>query len=446
MKIYSIREVNTKIRDAVEQLFDDDVLIKGELQPSKKYPNGSQYCQLLEKVDSKQYQIACVILGWENFSGIELQEYSGQEVIVTGKVDFHDRTGKLQVKIINIEIFGEGALRQKILQLKNKLAKEGIFDNARNIPVYPENIGVITSEQGAVIHDVQSAINRRFPISNILLYPSVVQGDSASKNLVKQIQKANEDKISNVILIVRGGGSFFDLMPFNDESLARAIFDSQIPIVTGIGHEPDITLADYASDKSTPTPTAAAEYVTPNIDDITNYINILISSFFDKSIGRIKEYKNITDKRLLSIKQFNPKQIIRNNNEERKRLEKMMRITLKSKIDEIYAVLKVSKTRLSSNFRNLNQSVELFKKSLSDSRKNIMKKRESLISKKTAYIENMIKMISSYNPSLNLKRGFSIIRSRDTKIVKSVKSFKSKSVDSIELSDGTIKVKNVEIE
>ena len=446
MKIYSIREVNTKIRDAVEQLFDGDVLIKGELQPPKKYSNGSQYCQLLETVDSKQYQIACVILGWENFSGIELQEYSGQEVIVTGKIDFYDGSGRLQVKIINIEIFGEGALRQKIEQLKNKLAKEGIFDNARNIPVYPENIGVITSEQGAVIHDVQSAINRRFPISNILLYPSVVQGDSASKNLVKQLRKANEDKISDVILIVRGGGSFFDLMPFNDESLARAIFDSQIPIVTGIGHEPDITLADYSSDKSTPTPTAAAEYVTPNIDDIMNYINILISSFFDKSISRIKECKNMTDKRLLSIKQFNPKQIIKNNNEEKKRLEKMIRITLKSKIDEIYSVLKVSKTRLSSNFRNLNQALELFKKSVSDSRKNIIKKRESLISKKTAYMENMIKMISSYNPSLNLKRGFSIIRSRDNKIVKSIKSFKSKNVDSIELSDGTIKVKNVEIE
>ena len=146
-------------------------MIKGELQPPKKYSNGSQYCQLLEKSDDKQYQIACVILGWENFSGIELQEYSGQEVIVTGKVDFYDGSGRLQVKINNIEIFGEGALRQRIEQLKKKLAQEGVFDNMREIPLYPENIGVITSEQGAVIHDVQSAINRRFPISNILLYP-----------------------------------------------------------------------------------------------------------------------------------------------------------------------------------------------------------------------------------------------------------------------------------
>ena len=114
MKIYSIREVNTNIRDAVEQLFDDDILIKGELQPPKKYSNGSQYCQLLEKADSKQYQIACVILGWENFSGIELQKYSGQEVIVTGKIDFYEGSGRLQIKINNIEIFGDVSLRQKI--------------------------------------------------------------------------------------------------------------------------------------------------------------------------------------------------------------------------------------------------------------------------------------------------------------------------------------------
>ena len=446
MKIYNIREVNTKISDAVEQLFEDDILIKGELQPPKKYSNGSQYCQLLEKSDDKQYQIACVILGWENFSGIELQEYSGQEVIVTGKVDFYDGSGRLQVKINNIEIFGEGALRQRIEQLKKKLAQEGVFDNMREIPLYPENIGVITSEQGAVIHDVQSAINRRFPISNILLYPSIVQGESASKSLVKQIQKANEDNISNVILIVRGGGSFFDLMPFNDETLIRAISNSRIPVVTGIGHEPDITLADYASDKSTPTPTAAAEYVTPNIDDIINSINIFTSSLLDKCANRIKEYNNQTDNRLLLIKQFNPKQIIKNNIEERKRLEKILRITLKTKIDEIYYKLEVSKSRLSSNSRNLNQAIRLFKKSVLDSKKNMIEKRKYLLKRKASDINNMIKMISSYNPSLNLKRGFSIVRSKDSKIIKSTSSFKSKTIDSIQFSDGTITVKNIEIE
>ena len=446
MKIYSIREVNTKIRDAVEQLFDDDVLIKGELQPSKKYPNGSQYCQLLEKVDSKQYQIACVILGWENFSGIELQKYSGQEVIVTGKIDFYEGSGRLQIKINNIEIYGEGALRQKIEQLKKKLAKEGVFDNTRDIMPYPENIGVITSEQGAVIHDVQSAINRRFPISNILLYPSIVQGDSASQSIVRQIQKANKDNTSDVILIVRGGGSFFDLMPFNDESLVRAIYNSEIPVVTGIGHEPDITLADYASDKSTPTPTAAAEYVTPNIVDIINSVNIFVSNFFEKSINKIKEYNNQTDNRLLSMKQFNPKQIIKNNIQERKRLEKILGINLKAKMDENYSKLEVSKTRLKSNFRNLNHAIRLFKKSLSSSSKNVIEKRNYQFARKTADLDNMIKLIYSYNPSLNLKRGFSIIRSKDSKIIKSTKSFKSKSVDSIEFSDGVIQVKNVEIE
>ena len=446
MKIYSIREVNTKIKDTVDQLFEDDILIKGELQPPKKYSNGSQYCQLLEKADNKQYQIACVILGWENFLDIELQEYSGQEVIVTGKIDFYDGSGRLQVKINNIEIFGEGALRQKIEQLKKKLALEGIFDNTREIPPYPECIGVITSEQGAVIHDVQSAINRRFPISNIILYPSIVQGDSASKSLVKQIQKANKDKISNVLLIVRGGGSFFDLMPFNDESLIRAIYNSQIPIVTGIGHEPDITLADYASDKSTPTPTAAAEYVTPNVDDVINSINVFVSKLFDQCITKIKDCNNQTHNIMLSIKQFNPKQIIKNHIEERNRLEKILRITLKAKIDEICSQLDVSRTRLNSSSRNLNQTIKLFKKSVSDSKKNIIDKRKSLLMRKEVDITNMIKMISSYNPSLNLKRGFSIIRSKDSKIIKSTTSFKRKSIDSIQLSDGTITVKNIEIE
>ena len=446
MKIFSIREINTKIKYAIEQLFDDDILIKGEIQPPKKYSNGSQYCQLLEKTDNKQYQIACVILGWENLSAINLQEFSGQEVIVTGKIDFYDGSGRLQVKINHIEIFGEGAIRQKIEKLKKKLADEGIFNNVRTVPAYPETIGVITSEQGAVIHDVQSAINRRFPISNILLYPSIVQGETAAKCIIRQIQKANEDKIPDVMLIVRGGGSFFDLMPFNDETLVREIYNSKIPIVTGIGHEPDITLADYASDKSTPTPTAAAEYVTPNSDDIINSINISCLSFSEIFKRKITEYKNQTENTLLSIKQFNPKQIIKNNHEERKRLEKTLMIKLRVKLDNISSNIKLSRIRLSSNLKNLNQALQLSKKSVSGLEKNISEKKELLLIKKRSYINSLTSMISSYDPSYNLKRGFSIIRSKDRKIVKSIKVFKNTGIDSIELSDGSVKVKNVEIE
>lgn len=446
MKIFSIREINTKIKYAVEQLFDDDILIKGEIQPPKKYSNGSQYCQLLEKTDNKQYQIACVILGWENLSAINLQEYSGQEVVVTGKIDFYDGSGRLQIKIKHIEIFGEGAIRQKIDKLKKKLADEGIFNNARTVPAYPETIGVITSDQGAVIHDVQSAINRRFPISNILLYASIVQGETAAKSIVRQIQKANEDKISDVMLIVRGGGSFFDLMPFNDEILVREIYNSEIPVVTGIGHEPDITLADYASDKSTPTPTAAAEYVTPNSDDIINSIDISCLSFSEIFKKKITEYKNRIENTLLSIKQFNPKQIIKNNHEEHKRLEKMLEIKLRVKLDNISSNIKLSRIRLSSNLKNLNQALQLLKKSVSDLEKSIIEKKELLLTKKRGYIDSLTSMISSYDPSYNLKRGFSIIRSKDRKIVKSIKVFKNTGIDSIELSDGSVKVKNVEIE
>ena len=206
------------------------------------------------------------------------------------------------------------------------------------------------------------------------------------------------------------------------------------------------SLADYASDKSTPTPTAAAEYVTPNADDVVNSINVFVSKFFDQCITKIKDCNNQADNILLSIKQFNPKQIIKNHIEERNRLEKILRITLKAKIDEICSQLEVSRTRLSSSSRNLNQTIKLFKKSILDSKKNIIEKRKSLLIRKEVDITNMIKMISSYNPSLNLKRGFSIIRSKDSKIIKSTTSFKRKSIDSIQLSDGTITVKNIEIE
>ena len=445
-KIYTIREINNQIASTIHQVFPQSILLKGEMQRPSRYANNSQYCDIVEKSDSRQYKITGVILGWENNNDIDLNEFRNQEVIITGYIDFYENTGNLQLKILNVERFGEGALKQKIEELKKKLAGEGIFNNVRDIVRFPNNIGVITSEQGAVIHDVQVAIDRRYPISDIILYPTTVQGDNASKNITKKIREANSDDIVDVILIVRGGGSFFDLLPFNDELLIREIYNSKIPIVTGIGHEPDITLADYAADKAMPTPTAAAEFVTPDKNEIlalingtTTEISIRVQDHIQFLTTKIKHLSDMLHK-------VSPKEKIANGSKERLRIEKLINDVIKKLLSDNTKEQNLSESRLQSTRFIINKFFKLRENQLKLNTRSLTEKRDRFLSEKRKDFSTLLSNIKSFDPKLNLRRGFSIIRSKNNEVIKKISSLKTKNVKSIELSDGSVKVKKIEIE
>ena len=445
-KIYTIREINNQIASTIHQVFPQSILLKGEMQRPSRYANNSQYCDIVEKSDSRQYKITGVILGWENNNDIDLNEFRNQEVIITGYIDFYENTGNLQLKILNVERFGEGALKQKIEELKKKLAGEGIFNNARDIVRFPNNIGVITSEQGAVIHDVQVAIDRRYPISDIILYPTTVQGDNASKNIIKKIREANSDDLVDAILIVRGGGSFFDLLPFNDELLIREIYNSKIPIVTGIGHEPDITLADYAADKAMPTPTAAAEFVTPDKNEIlalingtTTEISIRVQDHIQFLTTKIKHLSDMLHK-------VSPKEKIANGSKERLRIEKLINDVIKKLLSDNTKEQNLSESRLQSTRFIINKFLKLRENQLKLSTRSLTEKKDRFLSEKRKDFSTLLSNIKSFDPKLNLRRGFSIIRSKNNEVIKKISSLKTKNVKSIELSDGSVKVKKIEIE
>ena len=286
MKIYSIKELNSKVGVALRDSFEHTIIIKGEITKAKKYPNGNQYCTLSENSGLKQYTVDCTILSWESTAKIDITDYDNSEVLITGKVDFYEAAGRFQIKILEIDEYGEGALRKKIERLKKKLENEGLFDRKREIPNFPKIIGVITSQQGDVLHDVTTIIKKRYPIAEIYIYPSTVQGEFAARSIVQQIRFANKNNEVDVLLIVRGGGSFQDLMPFNDEILAREIYSSKIPTITGIGHQPDITISDYVSDFHAETPTHAATKATKDkkggIISKENYINISNLAIIDQ--------------------------------------------------------------------------------------------------------------------------------------------------------------------
>ena len=437
MKIYSVYELNTQARDAMLFAFQYPITVKGEISDYRT-SRGHQYFKLRD--NNSNHSVSCVV--WKgSSSSLNLSEYLHMEVIVTAKVDFYAGFGQFQLNIIELSEFSDGFIKKEIERLKKKLSDEGIFDDKKNLPVYPQSIGVLTANDSHALKDVCSKLNEKYPLSKLYIYPSTVQGELAPRNLIRQLKRINEDNIVDVVLIVRGGGSLQDLMAFNNEDLVRAISASEIPIITGIGHKPDVTLADYAADSAQETPTAAAIKSVPDYEVLKqdiNYIEItlttlssnIISSLQNKlksyltilKIGRpIKVISNIANefiqKRILLNKAINNKiriyiEVIQNNKDRQKRFNKKV-------IADLY-----------EHGINIGNTQKLIKRVL----------KSNLIAQ-TEILNLKMQQIKQINPDLLLRKGYAIVRNNNNKIVKSVGDVASQSDLEIQVYDGVIKVK-----
>ena len=269
MKIYSVSELNTEAREAMLLAFQYPITVKGEISDYRS-SRGHQYFKLRDS--NANSTVSCVM--WKgSLNSLDLSEYLHKEVIVSAKVDFYAGFAQFQLNIIELSEFGDGFIKKEIEKLKKKLSLEGVFDNKKELPTYPCAIGILTAQDSHALKDVCSKLNEKYPLSKIYVYPSIVQGELAPKSLIKQLKRINKDAFVDVILIVRGGGSLQDLMAFNNEDLVREISASSIPTITGIGHKPDITLADYASDSAQETPTAAAIKSVPDFQTLKQDIH-----------------------------------------------------------------------------------------------------------------------------------------------------------------------------
>lgn len=235
--------------------------MEGEISNLAKPASGHIYFSLKDS----QAQVRCAMFKSRS-NGLNFQPENGQQVQIRGKVSLYQPRGDYQLIVDRMEEAGDGALQRKFEALKAKLAAEGLFDEdiKQDIPELPECIGVITSNTGAAIHDVLSVIKRRFPSIPVKLYSVPVQGDAAAPAICRALELVEEQAECDVVLLVRGGGSLEDLWAFNEESVAWAIYECPVPVVSGIGHEVDITIADFVADVRAATPTAAAETVTPD--------------------------------------------------------------------------------------------------------------------------------------------------------------------------------------
>jgi exodeoxyribonuclease VII large subunit len=264
---WTVTELTLYMRDLIESDQNlQDLWVQGEVSNLSRPRSGHLYFTIKDSTSA----LHCVM--WRNtVNQMVFIPRDGQAVEVHGGINIYEAQGQYQLYADHIRPIGEGALYQEFMRLKTALEQEGLFspDRKRPIPPWPRIIGIVTSPTGAALRDMLHTLRRRYPLAEVVLAPSTVQGASAPDNIVAAIQILNEQVFPDVILLARGGGSIEDLWAFNDEAVARAIAASNAPIITGVGHETDFTIADFVADLRAPTPTAAAELATPNRADLT---------------------------------------------------------------------------------------------------------------------------------------------------------------------------------
>lgn len=365
--ILTITELNSKIKSVVEQNFKF-INVIGEISNFKIHSQSGHYYFTLKDETS---QIQAVMWKTRNQQMFFTPE-DGMQVVIKGRVTVYGAKGSYQVEVWEMKAQGAGELQLKFEKLKQKLFEEGLFDESfkKPLPKFPTSVAIITSRTGAVIHDFTRIIKRRYPVLDIYLYPVNVQGVKASSDIVQALKDIHiyvkNKKIApiDIIIIARGGGSLEDIFPFNDEKLARAIFDSDIPVVSAVGHEIDFTICDFAADLRAPTPSAAAEMITPEINELIENLSkfsYFYSSFVKNKISLLKK----AVKEFQSSYYFNrPKDVINNNY---------------LRLDEISKTLTNITVNKVSNYKN---QIKYFRKTLHHvSPDNTLKKGYALIYK-----------------------------------------------------------------
>jgi exodeoxyribonuclease VII large subunit len=411
---YTVSQINSYINKKLKMDRNlKNIYIRGELSNYKDSFSGHSYFTLKDE----KSQIDGVMFKGNKDRFLKFEPKDGMKVIIKGKIEVYEKTGKYQLYATRITEDGIGNLHIAFEQLKKNLAKEGLFDDAhkKSIPKYPKRIGVVTAETGAAIRDIITTIKRRYPICEILVFPTLVQGDQAAPQIIRQIRNAQRYELDTLI-VGRGGGSIEDLWPFNEEPVAREIYACEIPVISAVGHEIDFTISDFVADLRAPTPTAAAELAVPELAKVKENVNHL----------QEKINKSINDKISINktkLEHISQKNIFKNPES----IYEIKGMTLDNLVNKLGFA---SKNIISQN-RN-----KLFKIENS----HILRNPEKITKKKRDACLKNINKLEVLNPLLTLKRGYSIAKSGE-KIISSAKDVEVGDEIDIEFDDGIVNTK-----
>lgn len=386
--ILTISELNRAARELLEGAFSS-LWVEGEISNITQHRSGHWYFTLKDK----KAQIRCAMFFQHNRK-VKFQPEVGMHLLVNARLSLYEARGDYQLIVESMEEIGAGALQRAFEQLKAKLSEEGLFDEVhkQSIPDIPHQLGVITSPTGAAIRDICSVLERRFPMLPILIYPVLVQGEEAATQIAQAIELANRQKRCDVLLVSRGGGSLEDLWSFNEEVVARAIFKSKIPVVSGVGHEIDFTISDFVADLRAPTPSAAAELISPDQTDL----KIRLTHYYNELMDLIQE-----------------------------------------NIEEKTAVLNQLTERLLR--AHPQQQLEQFAQHLDRSSSVLMNQMKYLLERKESKLAQLAKALHITSPLATLARGYSILTNKIGETITASKQIKPGELIDARLHDGALR-------
>ena len=410
-----------------------DVHVRGEISNFKQHSSGHMYFTLKDE----KARILAVMFSSQSRS-MKFSPENGMKVIVKGDISVYEPSGQYQIYIKEMQPDGIGELFLAYEQLRKRLEAEGLFsiEHKKPIPIYPQTVGVITSPTGAAIRDVITTIKRRYPIANILVLPALVQGDKAAPSIARAIEKANKMDELDVLIIGRGGGSIEELWAFNEELVARAIYHSEIPIISAVGHETDFTIADFVADMRAPTPTGAAELAVPHIEELMERILQRKTRMLQSMNGRYRIEKQRLDRVQKSYAFRYPHRLYEQKLEQVDKLTEMLvrgasRLTevKKSQHETIY-------NRLLRNHPR--EALREAENRLNRSQKDIGRAMEQIILKKSTEFKRIISTLQALSPLKIMERGYSLVYTEENVLIKSIKQVKENDPLQIQLTDGSL--------
>ncbi|MED4223759.1 exodeoxyribonuclease VII large subunit [Neobacillus cucumis] len=422
----------------IKRKFDADphlreVHVRGEISNFKQHSSGHMYFTLK---DDKARILAVMFSSQSRL--MKFAPENGMKVIVKGEVSVYEPSGQYQIYIREMQPDGIGELFLAYEQLKKRLESEGLFapETKKTIPLYPGTVGVITSPTGAAIRDIITTIKRRYPIANILVFPALVQGENAASSIAKAIEKANNLKEIDVLIVGRGGGSIEELWAFNEELTARAIFSSRIPIISAVGHETDFTIADFVADLRAPTPTGAAELAVPHIEELLDRILQRQTRLIGVMSGKFKFEKERLNRVQKSYAFRYPRRLYEQKLEQVDRLTEML-VRGASRLSSIKKDQHdILSKRLQRNHPN--EGLQEAKKQFYRLEKDLNRTVNQIYVRKQTDFDRILSTLQALSPLKIMERGYSLAYTEDNQLVKSVKQVKENERVQIQLTDGSL--------
>lgn len=368
--VFTVSQINSLLKGVIEESFPL-ITIEGEISNYRPNSTGHLYFTLKDKTS----QISAVMFRFRATS-LTFVPKDGMFVRCKGSLSVYEPRGTYSISINSMELAGEGNILLLLEQRKRQFLQEGLFDEQRKkpLPLFPKTVGVVTSSTGAALRDIMQIIRRRNSTTGITIFPAIVQGSDAAPSIASQIKIANKFKMCDVLIVGRGGGSLEDLLPFSEECVVRAVAESEIPVISAVGHEIDWALCDFAADKRAPTPSAAAELCTPVKSEVISYLQNKQSEFYTAIKSRVENLK-------LLIKQFSPE-------------------------------------NMENRFRNIEQPL-LFR--FDSAKEDLLKGMSERLKETRIHIEKMKSILEASNPKLILAKGYSMVRDKTTgKIIRGI--------------------------